>query len=102
MSAPNLQLTTSYQTLVTGASGGTANVSLVFCNNSASDVTIDVNVVPDSGTAGDTNQIIDVLTIEAGDSYFFDQKVLLSSGQTIQAKASAATSITATASYLDL
>ena len=102
MSAPNTQLSTAYQTLVTGGASGSAVVMLSFCNNSGGAIEIDVNVVPNAGSDNDDNQIIDNLTVNAGDTYVFNEKLLLAVGETVQAKASANTSVTNIASFLDL
>ena len=98
MPAPNLQLSTSYQTLVTGAAGGTAVVLSAFANTTGGAVTIDLSV---NGVAA-SNRLLTSLSIPANDTYFFNEKLLLGVGETLQAKASAAASITNISSYLDL
>jgi len=103
MPAPNKQLTTAFQSLITGAAGGSAVVLVSFANTTGGPVTVDVNVVPDGGAAQTDNQLFGgPLSIPAGDTYFFNEKLLLAVGESVQTKASAITSITTITSYLDL
>lgn len=97
-----MELTTLIQTLVTGATNGTAITSIVFHNFSGAAQTITVHVVPNAGSEANNNKIIDVLSIDPNDSFIYDDKIILADGETVRALASADTSISATINDLDL
>ena len=62
--------------------------SIFFTNDNAAARTIDVHLVANSGTADATNRIIKDLSIDGGDTYIMSaEKIVLSNGDTIQAKA---------------
>lgn len=102
MPMPSLGLTTSLQTLVTGGASQTAITAISFLNFSGSAQTIDVHVVADGGSADNTNKILSGKSIPAGDAFVYDVKIILGANQTVQALASANTSVNSLVSYLDL
>ena len=85
------------------SSGNTAISNIYFCNYSGAAVTIDVYIVPDSGTAADTNRIYKSLSIPAADTFVMDQeKLVFGNGEMLQVSCSAATAVTATISYVSI
>jgi hypothetical protein len=85
------------------SSGDTAISNAYFCNYSGTGVTIDVYIVPAAGTAADTNRIYKSLSIPAGDTYVMDQeKLVFGAGEMLQISCSAASSVTATISYVSI
>lgn len=85
-------LTTSAATLVTGAAAATF-VDITFTNYSGADVTLDLYM---NGSA-DGNRLGKAITVDANGGYVEWTGIRLGSGDTIQAKASAGTSIAWTA-----
>jgi hypothetical protein len=78
-----------------------AITSMFFCNTTSSDSILQVHLVPDGGTFRNDNKIIHNLLINPGDTFTFDtEKIILDSGDSIQAKADPAGSISATLSYV--
>jgi len=96
-------LTTAVQTLFqpTGANGA-ANVTLVFCNTTATNQTVTVYAVAAAGSPSATNTILSAVTVPAGETVIFEPKLILGQNESIRALASANTSISATVSYLTL
>lgn len=99
----------SQATLGTGAttiftsSGNNATTAMFFMNDNVSARTLNVHVVPSGGTAGTTNQIIKAVNIDGGDTYVINiEKLVLGNGDTIQASASAGSSIYATVSHVSI
>lgn len=77
---------------------------LTFCNTTAGALTFTVHLVPSGGTASATNMIGSVQPIAANETidFFQAQGQTLQAGATIQALASAATSISITGSVLEI
>lgn len=69
-------------------------------NTSGSNATISVNLIPNAGTAGDDNLIVDAQSIAPGETYTFPELVgqVLDSASFISTIASAANAITIRAS----
>jgi hypothetical protein len=83
------------------SSGNTAITTMYLCNFSASDRTVTIYLVPNAGTAGTGNIIYKEVPIAAGDTYIIDtERLVLANGDSVQALASATTSITMTVSYV--
>ena len=85
--------------------GNTAVTFLSLCNYSASAVSINVYVVPLGFTAGTTNIVYSNLQLTANDTYQLylgGEKLLLSTGDTIQVSAGTASSVTAVTSYTSI
>ena len=86
------------------SSGTTAITVMFFMNDSGSDVTLSLAIVPGggSGTISD-NGIGKEVTIAAGDTYVFDtEKMVLSDTDQIHAVASTTNVVVATISYVGL
>ena len=84
------------------SSGNSAITFLSLCNYSAGNVLANVFVVPNSGTAGNTNVIIKNLLVTAGDTYQLYQaaeKLLLGNGDSVQVSCNANSSITTVTTY---
>lgn len=84
------------------STGNTAVMFLSLCNYSAGNVTANIYVVPNGGTADNLNCVVANLLITAGDTYQFYQaseRLLLGNGDTVQANANANNSITTICSY---
>ena len=115
----NALLTTSVSTIFTApGTPGDLNVqsaitTMIFCNVAAADTTapiddttnetfINVYLVKSGQSANDTvNAIIKNLRIPAGETIFFDtERVVLSSGDTVQAQAQHNRRVVATVSVL--
>jgi hypothetical protein len=82
-----------------------AVTTMFFCNTTDSDVVLEsVNlVVGQSGSPSSTNQVISNLTIPARDTFTFEtEKIILSPGDKVYARASAGTSISATVCTLQV
>ena len=99
----------SQATLGTGAttiftsSGSNATTAMFFMNDNVSARTLNVHVVQSGGTAGTTNKIIIAVNIDGGDTYVINtEKLVLGNGDTIQASASAGSSIYATVSHVSI
>ena len=74
---------------------------MIFCNTSASDVTLDLFAVPDGLSVAPQTQIIKELTIPAGETFTFDsEKVILSTNDRIRAVASANSRLSVTVSSM--
>lgn len=97
------QLTTSAATYYTATNVKAQIQALTLTNTSAGAVTVTVYLVPDGGTAGDSNTVLDTKSINAGESYKVIEAIgqWLEAGGTIQALASSATAITLVASGIE-
>jgi hypothetical protein len=101
----NIVLGTSETTIkATGSSEQFALLSMIFCNTSASDITITVYAYPSGGSAGTGTMIIQSLLIPSHDSYIWDanEKFILGNSSTISGLASLASSITVTTNGMSL
>lgn len=100
MSLINAALTTSIANIYV-SSGNTIVSAMYFCNYSASTVNFNLYAVPTATVAGNSNIIYSAIQLAAGDTYVVDwEKLVLSNGDTLQANATASTSITSTVSYI--
>ena len=89
--------------LVVGAANGTAVVSMVLCNTDTVARTITVYAKATYATgAGVLNTILSALSLDAGETYVFNDKIMLAQNNVITAKASSASVVGMTISYLDL
>ena len=84
---------------VCGASEERAVLNIVFCNTDSSARTITLYVVPSGGSESDSTKIANEVSIDAGDSYVWTDKILLGNSDKISGLASVASKITFTASY---
>ena len=100
MALAKAALTASAAAIYT-SSGNSAVTTIYFCNYSGSDRTVTVHLVASGDSADNTNIIYQALPVVAGDTYVLDtEKVILANGDTIQALASATSSIAASVSYI--
>lgn len=91
------QLTTSAAAYYTAPAATESTINnLSFTNTSASPVSVTLYRVPSAGTAGATNTILSAFSLAAGQTYVPPQAIglHLDPGMTLQALASAATSVT--------
>lgn len=93
------QLTDATATYYTSTNVTTRIDKLSLTNTTAGAVTATIYLVPSAGTAGDSNTITWAKSIQAGETWNCPDAVgqILASGGTIQAKASANTSLTISA-----
>jgi hypothetical protein len=104
MTIPVGNVTTSPASVYTSV-GNTAITFLSLCNYTAGNVAANVYVVPNGGTAGNTNIIINNINITVGDTYqLYDgaEKLLLENGDSVQINANANNSITTVTSYTSI
>jgi hypothetical protein len=78
-----------------------AITSMFFCNTTSHNTTIQVHLVTGGSTFSDYNKIISDLLIAPGDTFTFDtEKIILDSGDSVQAKSDPTASISVTLSYV--
>ena len=78
-----------------------AVTSMFFCNTTSSDSILQVHLVPGGGTFKLENKIISDLLISPGDTFTFDtEKIILDSGDSVQASALPPGSVSSTISYV--
>ena len=97
-------VTTSPASVYTSA-GNTAITFLSLCNYTAGNVAANVYVVPNGGSADNTNIIINNITITVGDTYQLyagAEKLLLENGDSVRVNASANNAITTVTSYTSI
>lgn len=91
------QLTNAVATYYTTPTNVIATISaLTLTNTTAGSVTATVHIVPDGGSASDSNKVLHAKAIAAGESYVVSPAIAQSmeAGATLQALAGANTSIT--------
>jgi hypothetical protein len=102
MAIQNTLLTTVAGNIYT-SSGNSAVTSVYFCNSGASAVNFNVWAVPSGGTANINTRIYNNIQLASADTYVLDvEKLILSNGDTIQANATANTSVSTTISYIGI
>jgi predicted phage tail protein len=102
---PGSQLTTSAATYYTAPAATTARITaFTITNTSAGAVTASVHLVPSAGTADDTNIIADVLPLSANQTQTLTAAIghVIETGGTIQALASAGTSVNIVVSGVEI
>ena len=95
------QTANNSQSTVYTATGVTAIIDkFTATNTSAGNVTISVNLIASGGSAGNSNLIVDARAVAPNETYTFPELVgqVLEAGSFISTIASAATSLTITAS----
>jgi hypothetical protein len=74
---------------------------MYFCNRSAAPTTIDLHIVPAGASANVNNIAYSNKTIASNDTYIVDlEKILLSKGDTLQARANTGNAVVVTVSSL--
>ena len=87
-------------TTVYTSSGDSAITSMFFCNIDSTDIDITVFIVPSGDTLGDEHTIMKELTVNATDTFAFgSERILLGTGDTVQAFASTTNKISVVISY---
>jgi len=87
------------------SSGNTALTWATFTNTSGSAATLTLHIVPNGGSATDQNMILDAESIVAGDTfnlYTAGEKILLETGDMIQAWSDTASAVNAVFSYTSI
>lgn len=80
-----------------------ATTALFFMNDNASGRNLTIHVVKSGETAAASNVIVKAITVNGGDTYVVNtEKLVLANGDTIQAVASASSSIYATVSAVSI
>jgi hypothetical protein len=94
--------TSPISTTFSGSQTGLAITCMLFCNYTPSTTaTITVYAIPTGGSVGNTNMIINALSIPGGETVSLDQeKLVLGSGDSIVAVASVNSTITSSISTL--
>lgn len=93
-------LGTSATTLYT-SSGVTAITALYLMNDHSGTVVVQLHVVESGDTAAAANKIVKNLSIAAGDTYVIDtERLVLGTGDTIQASADTNAVVYSTISYV--
>jgi hypothetical protein len=80
----------------------TAVTFMSICNYTAGNVIANVYVVPNSGTAANSNMVLSQIEITANDTYQFyagNEKLILDNGDSIQVDANVDNAITTVTSY---
>jgi hypothetical protein len=93
-------LGTSATTLYT-SSGVTAITALYLMNDHSGAVVVQLHVVENGDTAASANKIVKNLSIAAGDTYVIDtERLVLGTGDTIQASSDTNAVVYSTISYI--
>jgi hypothetical protein len=99
MAIVNTAILATNTTLYT-SSGNNAITTVIICNTGVADRTLTLHAVPNGGSAGTVNMIVNTLIVPAGDTVSFDQeKMVLSNGDSLVAVGSG-TGLSATVSTL--
>jgi len=100
MAITTANVTTTVSNIYT-SSGNTVMSVAYFCNYSASPAQITVHVVPSGSSANVLNRIYSNVSITAGDTLVVEtEKIIFSTGDTLQANTSANNAINATISFV--
>ena len=98
--ALDITATTIY---TSSGSNGDAVTTMYFCNRDSTTRTFSLYLVPSGGTANVNNIAYSNKTITAGDTYIIDwEKLVLSTGDMIQATSNTANAIVASVSTIGL
>ena len=102
MAITNSQLGSVSKTVVFASTGENAITCIIFCNTSlTTDATVSVWIVPAGDPAGTANQVLNELSIPAGETFSIDtERFILSDSDSIQAQSSQNLLVTATVSYV--
>ncbi len=102
MAIANAQISSSSKTPVFVATGENAVTCIIFCNTSlVTDATVSVYLVPATVPASAANQIMNEISIPAGETFSIDtERFIMEDSDSIQAQASQNLIVTATVSYV--
>ena len=102
MAIQNTLLSTLISSVYT-STGNSAVTSVYFCNSGASAVNFSVYAVPNGSTANINTRIYSNIQLASSDTYVLDvEKLILGNGDTVQASATANTSVATTISYIGI
>ncbi len=103
MAISNTTLTTDISNVYV-SSGNTVVACMYFCNTDTSARTFNLYAMPSGLTVANTTvQIYRNVQVAAGDTYVMDmEKLMLNSGDSLRANASANTAITCTVSFVGI
>ena len=102
MAINNVAIGTSATSLYT-STGQSATTCLFACNTSAGAVTLSLYIVPNGDTVGNSNIVLDELSIPAGDTYIMNaEKIVLENGDSIQGVAGTGSALVSTISYVSI
>ena len=100
MALYNTAILSTNTTLASG-SGTRAITTIIVCNTDVTDLVLNLYAVASGNSVGSGTQIVNALTIPAGDTVSFDQeKMVLGPGDEIKASSYPSTGLTATISTL--
>ena len=95
--------TTAGNIFVSTSTNGDAVTTMYFCNRDSSTRTFNLYLVPAGGSANVNNIAYSNKTVTAGDTYIIDwDKLVLSTGDMIQATSNVANAIVASVSTIGL
>ena len=95
--------TTTGNIFVSTSTNGDAVTTMYFCNRDSSTRTFNLYLVPAGGSANVNNIAYSNKTVTAGDTYIIDwEKLVLSTGDMIQATSNVANAIVASVSTIGL
>lgn len=97
-------LTSTASSIFTSATATGDVVSVIyFCNRSAAPTTIDLHIVPSGSSANVNNIAYSNKTIASNDTYIVDlEKILLATGDSLQARANTGNAVVCTVSTLGI
>jgi|TARA_B110000240_G_C13488925_1_gene448733 hypothetical protein len=99
MAIQNTTLTSTAQNLLP-TSGVRAVTAVYFQNNHSGAVSVDIHVIPSGTTAANSNRIYKEVSIATGDTLIIStEKIILATGDMLQATASVDNVVFATSSY---
>ena len=104
MAITSIALDTAATTIYTSSStNGDAVTTMYFCNRDSTTRTFSLYLVPSGGSANVNNIAYSNKTVTAGDTYIIDwEKLVLSTGDMIQATSNTANAIVASVSTIGL
>lgn len=80
---------------------GHAITCMIICNTTVDNAVVSIYAVPMGSTAGVANQIVNALPVPAGETVSLDQeKIVLSTGDSIWASSDISSKLTFTVSYI--
>ena len=99
MSIANVTIGATNTTIINAAAQLTA-VGILLCNFGSVDETVTVYAIKSGGSAGNSTTILKSFVLPAANTYSFDFKLILDSGDSIVAIGTVGAIVAATPSYL--
>lgn len=102
MAITNSQLSATEKTVIFDAVGENAVTCIIFCNTSlTTDATVTVWIVPAGIAAGNTNMVLNEVSVPAGETFSLDtERFIMADSDSIQSQSSQNNIITATVSFV--